>query len=272
MLEELVWLGVGLGVVECLILMLAVYRRKRHEHRDSGKDRAVRAPEGTGASPGGAGAGSYISPNIVSAFVPNDVSGVTSFIFSIEDAVSPSGGEGAKGKLLLSGQVLAKLREGAEALSGRESAPPADIPSVEGSVVGYRSWEVSSDGELRSLRGRPSFVAGVPAKCLAGGHHSAPDFGCGCGYYLLKERKGAIIGGNEGISFVVAKAEGWGLVVEHEAGYRCEYVRPLAFYVSAEQAFFEGEELAKIARDYRCQIFDYYGRLVPLKDDGTLPG
>jgi hypothetical protein len=50
-------------------------------------------------------------------------------------------------------------------------------------------------------------------------HDDAPDASCTCGFYLLKD--GPVPGGP-----VAGSAEGWGRIVEHAAGWRCEFARP----------------------------------------------
>lgn len=113
-------------------------------------------------------------------------------------------------------------------------------------VRGYRSWSlVARRGDEHTVEGWELSGIGVGgpwepdrhgrsrARCLAPDfnswfgripahrRHGAPVAACTCGFHLLKER-GADLG-----AVAEGEALGWGRLVEHAAGWRCEWSRPV---------------------------------------------
>lgn len=84
--------------------------------------------------------------------------------------------------------------------------------------------------------------------------HDAPEAACTCGFHLLRERptdRGCLVRG---------RAAGWGRLVEHEAGWRCEVARPLELLVArgrlrrAAPGVSPEAVAAELGSRYRCPV------------------
>jgi hypothetical protein len=60
------------------------------------------------------------------------------------------------------------------------------------------------------------------AMCRNGQDHRAPDWKCSCGYYAVKKREDTVGYG------MLAEVDLYGTVIEHDVGYRAEFMRVLA--------------------------------------------
>lgn len=144
-------------------------------------------------------------------------------------------------------------------------------------LLGHRSWGILAEpggdgGDEWTLVG-----AGVPsrwdarvhgesrARCVAASVSTvvraedhpvggAPNRRCMCGFYLLKEPapiQSAIATGT---------ANGWGRVIEHALGWRCEWARPVSVRLDGTelQTVFPTADPERIARRigerYRCEV------------------
>jgi hypothetical protein len=145
-------------------------------------------------------------------------------------------------------------------------------------VQGFRSWSlVARRGDRREpdweLSGigvggpwEPDRHGCAHARCLAPDfnswfgrvpahrQHGAPVASCTCGFHLLKE-PGADLG-----AVAEGEALGWGRLVEHAAGWRCEWSRPVRVAIDRSrleriEPGCDPEAVAAAIRDrYRCQV------------------
>lgn len=146
-------------------------------------------------------------------------------------------------------------------------------------VRGYRSWSlVARRGGERAIDGWELSGIGVGgtwepdgrgcshARCLAPDlnswfgrapthrRHGAPVSSCTCGFHLLKER-GADLG-----AVAAGQADGWGRLVEHQSGWRCEWSRPVRVTIDRirleriEPGCDPEEVAAAIRARYRCEV------------------
>lgn len=118
-------------------------------------------------------------------------------------------------------------------------------------VVGWRYWQVTPSGRLRSVTQRriewaPGSV--LRAACLGAGHR-APDERCDCGLYGARDldslREHGLCLAPEAL--VVGRVALWGRVLPDEAGWRGEYAEPAALSVVPE-LLLEGELAGVMAR------------------------
>lgn len=109
------------------------------------------------------------------------------------------------------------------------------------SIHGWRWWDIGKDGSLLSVNNLvwPPDEE-LKAECEFGnaGSHPAitvPDFDCHCGFWAFWDPE--IASGLPHLTsyFRTTKAfgliEGWGGIVEHENGFRCQYAVPRAIVV-----------------------------------------
>lgn len=146
-------------------------------------------------------------------------------------------------------------------------------------VHGFRSWSlVARRGDERAVDAWELSGIGVGgpwepdrhgcshARCLAPDfnswfgrvpahrQHAAPIASCTCGFHLLKER-GADLG-----AVAEGEAVGWGHVVEHQSGWRCEWSRPVRVAIDRtrleriEPGCDPDEVAAAIRARYRCRV------------------
>lgn len=111
-------------------------------------------------------------------------------------------------------------------MSQSDGAPDLTRP-----VLGFRSWELSYDGSLRSFARESWWRIGVnEAHCpLLNPPHQAPDHDCLCGLYALHTLMDLTDYGlsNDGL-YVVGAIAAWGPMEIHETGFRTRYARMLA--------------------------------------------
>jgi hypothetical protein len=102
-------------------------------------------------------------------------------------------------------------------------------------VVGWRYWQLSRSGLLRSVTQRgtewePGAI--VHARCLGGGH-PAPDERCECGVHAARDldtlREHGLCLAPEAL--VVGEVALWGRVVSEEARFRGEHAVPVRLSV-----------------------------------------
>ncbi|MFN2606894.1 MAG: hypothetical protein ABR511_03205 [Acidimicrobiales bacterium] len=105
-------------------------------------------------------------------------------------------------------------------------------------VVGWRYWQLSGAGRLRSvtqrrIEWRPGTV--MLARCLGAGH-PAPDEGCDCGIYgardLASLREHGLCLAPEAV--VVGRVALWGTVLDDVSGWRAEVAAPVDLWVVAD--------------------------------------
>ena len=115
-------------------------------------------------------------------------------------------------------------------------------------VVGWRYWQLTAAGRLRSVTQRrfewpPGGV--MRAGCLGAGHR-APDARCDCGLYGARDletlREHGLCLAPEAL--VVGRVALWGLVLPDVSGWRGEYAAPTAISVVPETVL--DEELAGV--------------------------
>jgi hypothetical protein len=105
-------------------------------------------------------------------------------------------------------------------------------------VVGWRYWQLTTAGRLRSVTQRrfewpPGAV--MRAGCLGAGHR-APDARCDCGLYGARDldslREHGLCLAPEAL--VVGQVALWGLVLPDVSGWRGEYAEPVSLSVVRE--------------------------------------
>lgn len=119
----------------------------------------------------------------------------------------------------------------AEIMSCRKEAEEIEISEefwTPQTVTGYRGFSVDWTDGVPTLRGvKEAWRSAEPpaAQCMpfqdTQFRHVAPKVSCMCGYYAFKKPEDVAVWSIE------AKVEMWGNVIEHEKGYRSEYVRLL---------------------------------------------
>lgn len=95
-------------------------------------------------------------------------------------------------------------------------------------AIGYRSWHVSTHGELSSLTAAGAWRPGVNrASCHRGLRHDAPAPDCECGLYALHRHRdrGWMPSGTNAVHGAVAA---WGDLEIHDTGFRAEFARVVA--------------------------------------------
>ena len=110
-------------------------------------------------------------------------------------------------------------------------------------IVGWRYWQVTPAGRLRSVtQRRIEWVPGsvLRAACLGAGHR-APDERCDCGLYGARDldslREHGLCLAPEPL--VVGRVALWGRVLPDVAGWRSEYAEPASLSVVRELVFDE---------------------------------
>lgn len=126
--------------------------------------------------------------------------------------------------------------------NGRSIPPEPEAFWSPGPITAYRAF-VFRHGDLHALVDGRVFMPIrdgklVPADCRwAPRLHRSPKWDCGCGYYGLKDPAdlGGLLSDDLGgllSEFIVgAEVRLSGLVIEHEAGYRAEYMQIAVLYV-----------------------------------------
>lgn len=139
-------------------------------------------------------------------------------------------------------------------------------------VLGVRDWLVADDGTLCSVamagdhwRKREAGKAECRAEefgCLVIGSHDAPGEGCGCGWWAFYDREACeeLGYGADGMNRARGVVSAWGEVVEHEMGFRAEYMRLEAVIMETEEATVLGSRVSLEAA--HRELAERYG--VPL--------
>lgn len=105
-----------------------------------------------------------------------------------------------------------------------------------GPIVARRRWGINADEGALTSQGIGSFEwptepkAAVCRASLLSGSHAAPQEGCSCGWYGLKQPWPQEVG------YVDGAVAMWGRIIEHANGYRAEWAYPLALWPSWECA------------------------------------
>lgn len=113
------------------------------------------------------------------------------------------------------------------------------VPDYISPVVAYRAWQLDATG-LKSLCGelwRPgqSLAAACRASVSGTAHHvhDAPLMNCTCGIYAAKSHADLRTAGYAGFG-IHGEVYLWGIVVEHELGWRAQYACPKNFFLPLE--------------------------------------
>jgi len=113
------------------------------------------------------------------------------------------------------------------------------VPDYISPVVAYRAWQLDAAG-LRSLSGEPwhpgrPLAAACRASVSRTAHdvHDAPQMNCTCGIYAAKSHADLRTAGYAGIG-IHGEVYLWGIVVEHELGWRAQYACPKNFFLPLE--------------------------------------
>ena len=113
------------------------------------------------------------------------------------------------------------------------------VPDYISPVVAYRAWQLDANG-LRSLSGEPwhpgrLLAAACRASVRGTAHdvHDAPQMNCTCGIYAAKSHADLRTAGYAGFG-IHGEVYLWGIVVEHELGWRAQYACPKNFFLPLE--------------------------------------
>lgn len=139
-------------------------------------------------------------------------------------------------------------RDHEAAMDGPEEALWSPDP-----IVGFR-WSINSMHE------EP--YTGSRAFCRQGDYHSAakvPMWGCRCGYYAMKR----FDSGDGPLGVVVFM---WGRVIEHDRGYRSEYMRPIGYISMTENSYYH--VYPEALRDH--QYYEGFTQLPIVRDEQAL--
>lgn len=141
---------------------------------------------------------------------------------------------------------------------GYEHKSSTEIPDYVTCLTGYRVWKVEYR-YLYSIAWRKGLAPGIATKALCaranyegfkwygpyGGHDTstAPVEQCGCGYYSFKSLEDLATGYSldDYREMVVGVVDIWGRVIEHEKGYRSEYMYPRELWISRPEHEYLGE-------------------------------
>ena len=118
-----------------------------------------------------------------------------------------------------------------------------NVPDCISPIVGYRVWQWDVTG-LRSLNGEPWRPGKtVAARCKVSataigpdraefrdGSHEAPEANCTCGIYAAKNRNDLQKTGYDAYG-IHGEVYLWGVVVEHETGWRAQYALPKRLFL-----------------------------------------
>lgn len=132
-------------------------------------------------------------------------------------------------------------------------------------VIGYRGWRViRQNKKLRLQSVNAHFgtwaIGTTEAKCQHS-LHSAPNYTCECGLYVLAELKAAPKWyGEHGIpaNVVIGAVVGWGDVIQHgKEGWRAQFAQPVAFLKT--DVFGDQPLLDAVAKQYGLPILERRG-------------
>jgi hypothetical protein len=101
-------------------------------------------------------------------------------------------------------------------------------PDYVAPIVAFRTWRVSSAGELYSVHFpyRWTGFEAFGASCRAGFNHDAPDARCSCGVYALRAAEEALAYATSSGASVLGAVHLWGRLVPAERGFRAERAYP----------------------------------------------
>jgi hypothetical protein len=113
------------------------------------------------------------------------------------------------------------------------------VPDYISLVVAYRAWQLDATG-LKSLCGEPwhpgrALAAACKTSVRITAHdvHDAPQMNCTCGIYAAKSHADLRTAGYAGFG-IHGEVYLWGIVVEHELGWRAQYACPKNFFLPLE--------------------------------------
>lgn len=135
------------------------------------------------------------------------------------------------------------------------------IPDAIFPIVGWRAWKTLRLPEgLALVSFIPEGVLWPPcekleAECIYGhSHEEIPASDCECGLYAFKAlaelRRQFPENYGSRFNLVVGTVSFWGIVCEHELGYRAQYAYPKELHVMQQET---AEELKKL---YRVSVLD----------------
>ena|SRR5690348_9552809 len=144
---------------------------------------------------------------------------------------------------------------------GYEHKSSTYVPDHVTCLTGYRLWEVYPHrgvGHLSSVAWILYLEPGVAQKAICGfnlSHFStemasiphdsstAPADGCDCGYYSLKSLDILVhqYPHEDYRGYVIGIVDVWGRVIEHEHGYRSEYIYPRELWISRPEYEYLGD-------------------------------
>jgi hypothetical protein len=114
-----------------------------------------------------------------------------------------------------------------------------NVPDYISPVVAYRAWQWDETG-LKSLCGEPwhprqPLAAACKASVSDTAHdvHDAPQMNCTCGIYAAKSHDHLRRVGYAGFG-IHGEVYLWGIVVEHELGWRAQFACPKNFFLPLE--------------------------------------
>jgi len=132
---------------------------------------------------------------------------------------------------------MSEHRSEADERSSQKRVVPPERTRAD-AVVGWRYWQLTAGGRLRSVTQRRFVWApGVAfhAGCMASGH-KAPDRGCECGIHASRDldtlREHGLCMAPEAL--VVGRVALWGTVVPTTYGWRGEWAEPVSLSVVRE--------------------------------------
>ncbi len=154
------------------------------------------------------------------------------------------------------------------------------VPDYISPIIGYRAWQWDRAG-LHSLNGErwcPSKPLEATCRVCdfavwrrghkAGQHsHSAPQLDCTCGIYASKSLEHLRRPGYERL-LIYGQVLLWGVVVEHQYGWRAQYAYPQTFFLHPEVlpiTLMEVEARVETLISYERSIFVLHeGARIPL--------
>ncbi len=137
---------------------------------------------------------------------------------------------------------------------------PYSMPGVaEGHVIGWRVWEIASDGMLRSLVADCVWPPGEPVTSRSAGAANALEFpwaalaGDKIGVFAFKDQYDAESAAEARHLSVAGRVALWGEVAQHRRGWRAEYAYPLSFIAPSGRPLLDSP-VARAAELYDCAI------------------
>lgn len=128
---------------------------------------------------------------------------------------------------------------------GYEHGKQSEVPDCVMPLTGYRAWQVEGRSQLLSLAMYiPDTLnpgTATPAICQpfgfqpVHGQSDSPFAECSCGYYSFKTIESLANELTEGIErfrYIIGICDVWGKVIEHEYGYRSQYIYPRELWIT----------------------------------------